>query len=268
MLIYRQLAPHSAVALAIVLSLFVPTALAERASITVTNVGRVTLEFRPAMHRAGNFGSIEIRSVAGAFHFVPKTPIARIPEDADERSSSGLWDKVSGLQLDTSRFFFRGDYISDGQPHTLLFFVSEGGASDAAPLLVVGFSYVGEPYKVLELDKFDITAFQRATDNTGLIIGKTTLSQVMGEPGAERAGRPYATTYDPYSVYVVHAEGTAYYSLGASRRYNQQHYVWAGSHSREDFAVFYNLPGHSRPFGAPATRVNDLLSIAKATKPQ
>jgi hypothetical protein len=255
--------------LAIILFLHPPTAVAQRAMIVPPEIGKsISLTFEPALHSAGNFRSIEINSVGGSFHFVPKVPIARIPEDADEKLSRGLWDKVSGLRLDPSHFFFRGEYISDAQPHTLLFFVSEPVASDASPLFVIGFSYVGEPYKVLELDNLNLTAFQQAGDNTAIIIGKQSLSEVMGESGAERAGHPYATTYDPFSVFIVHVEGKANYSLAASRRYNEEHYVWAGPHSREDYAVFYNLPKHPKPFGAPASRVDELLGSGKTPSPK
>ena len=266
MKIYRQLASLPVVAVAFLLTIPDAAALAEHASITVPNVGQVTLDFQPAPHGAGNFRSIAINSVGKTFRFVPKVPVAQIPADADDRQSRGLWDKVPGLRLDPSRFFFRGEYISDSQPHTLLFFISEAGASDASPLFVVGFSYVGVPYEVLQLGKFDITAFQRAGDNTALIIGKQTLSQVMGGDGGNGSKAPYATTYDPFSVFIVHVEGSAYYSLAASRRYNQQHYVWAGPHSREDYAVLYNLPGHSKPFGASASHADNLLSSAKGSK--
>jgi len=81
----------------------------------------------------------------------------------------------------------------------------------------------------------------------------------MGGDGGNSSKAPYATTYDPYSVYIVQVEGSADYSLAASRKYNQVHYVWAGPHSREDFAVFYNVPGHTKPFGASATQLDKLL---------
>jgi hypothetical protein len=245
------------------------TASAERATIIPAEIGKsVSLSFQPEPHRAGSFHSIEINSVGRTLRFVPKVPIARIPEGADDSLSTGLWEKIPGLRLDPSRFFFRGEYISDGQPHTLLFFVSEAGGSDASPLLVIGFAYLGEPYKVLELDKLNLTSFQQANDNTALIIGKATLSQVMGGDGGNGSRVPYATTYDPFSVFVVHIDGPAYYSLAASRRYNEEHYAWAGAHSREDYAVLYNLPGHRKPFGAPASRINALLGSPKIPTPQ
>jgi hypothetical protein len=43
-------------------------------------------------------------------------------------------------------------------------------------------------------------------------------------------------------------------SLEQSRAYNQQHYVWAGSKSREDYAVIFNYKGR-KPFGAPVSKV-------------
>jgi hypothetical protein len=242
---------------------------AERVTITPPDIGRsITLTFQPEPHSAGNFHSIDINSVGMNFRFVPKTPFARIPTEADARLSAGLPDKIPGLKLDLSRFFFRGEYISDGEPRTLLFFASEPGGSDASALLVIGFSYVGMPYKVLELSKFDLTSFEQAGDNNALIIGRATLSQVMAGHGGNGSKAPYATTYDPYSVFIAHMEGRAYSSPTASRRYNEAHYVWAGPHSREDYAVLYNLPTHPKPLGAPASRVDALLGSAKVPKPQ
>jgi hypothetical protein len=246
----------------LILALQINTA-AQRVTITPPEVGKsITLTLQPEPHSADNYYSIEINAGGRIFHFTPKAPIAKIPTTESERVSRGLWDTVPGLHLDSSRFFFRGEYISDSQRHTLLFFVSEAGASDASPLLVLGFSSAGEPYKVLEATTLDLTAFIGSSDSTPSIVGKATLSQIMGGNGGNGSKAPYATTYDPYSVYIVRVDGAAGYSLAASRSYNQQHYVWAGPHSREDYAVFYNLPGHTKPFGAPATRLNKLLGDA------
>jgi hypothetical protein len=242
--------------------------IAQHASITVPNIGVVSLDFKPAADDPGNFASFKVTSAGKSVEFTPKNPIANIPADRKEKLSRGLWENPTGLQLDPSRFFFRGEYTSDSQPHPLLFFISEGYASDAPPLFVVGFTYLGEPYKVLELEDFLLTAFQPGGDNTAFIIGKESLSQVMGGDGGNGSKAPYATTYDPYSVFVAHVEGKATYSLAESRRYNGEHYVWAGPHSREDYAVLYNLPKHPRPLGAPASRIDALLGSAKGPKPQ
>lgn len=247
---------------ATILALWAPAIPAQNVSITVPDVGRVTLSFIAQPHSNNNFRSIIIRSAGKSVSFNPKYPIAHIPSNPSERMSRGLWDHISGVQLDPSRYFFRGDYISDSQLHTLFFFVGEGWASDAAPLLVIGFTYMGEPYKVLARDNFDMTSFLQASDNTALIIGKPTMSQIMGGDGGNGSKAPYATTYDPFSVFIVHVEGTAYYSLSASRRYNQERYVWAGQHSREDYAVAYNIPGHKNPFGTPASRIGKLVGGA------
>ena len=255
-------------ALTTMLALASLAAFAQHASISVPTVGAVSLEFKPALADPRGFASIEISSAGHKVRFTPRTPIARIPSNREEALSSGLPSSVPGLGVDPSRLFFRGQFMSDSEPHTLLFFVSEGYASNASPLFVVGFTYMGEPYKVLQLDKLDIIAFHQASDNTALIIGKQSLSEVMAGDGGNGSKAPYATTYDPYSVYIVHVEGTADYSLAASKLYNQQHYVWAGPHSREDYAVLYNLPGHPKPMGAPASRIEALLGNAKAPKTQ
>ena len=254
--------------LVIILTLTATTAFAEHVSISVPNIGRVSLDFKPVPENERGFASIEISAAGKKVRFTPRDPIARIPSNREETLSSGVPSTILGLSVDPSRLFFRGQFMSDSEPRTLLFFVSEGYASDASALLVVGFSYVGEPYKVLEFAECDLIAFKQSSDNTALIIGKQSLSEVMGGDGGNGSKAPYATTYDPFSVFIVHAEGAAYYSLSASRLYNQQHYVWAGPHSREDYAVLYNLPGHPKPLGAPASRIDALLGSAKVPKPQ
>jgi hypothetical protein len=252
-----------------IITIIDPSAIhAEHATIILPNIGKVSLDFQPVPDSAENYKSIKIESAGKSIRFTPKNPIAYITVDQKEKLSRGLWGNPSGVRLDPSRLFFRGEFTSDSQPHTLLFFVSEGYASEASPLLVIGFSYLGEPYKVLELDSFDLIAFQQESDNTALILGKKSLSQVMGGDGGNGSQAPYATTYDPFAVYVLHVEGLAAYSLAASKRYNEEHYVWAGSHSREDYAVFYNLPKHSRPVGAPASKLEDLLGTAKVKSHQ
>jgi hypothetical protein len=208
-----------------------------------------------------SFRSFQVDSEGKHFNFTARTPIARIPANLKERRALGY--DIPGLKLHPSRYFFVGRYGTDADSHTLLFFISEAGASDAAALLIIGFSTSGDPYKVLERDYFDVTSLQSTPDGTGLIVGKETLSQVMGGDGFNGSTKPYATTYDPFSVFIVHPEGKAVYSLVVSRSYNQKHYVWAGSHSREDYAVLYNLPEHHGLVGAPTSRVQALLGESR-----
>jgi hypothetical protein len=236
------------------------TAVAQRVHLKLPETQRnITVSFEPVSGSKDNFRLIHIDSDGRSFRFAPKAPVARIPTSPEERLQRGIWDKISGLQLHSSRYFFHGEYSSDSKPHTLLFFVSEAGASDAAPLLVLGFSADGRPYKVLEREEFDPTSFQATDRGDALIIGKATMSQGMGGDDSNGSKTPYATTYDPFSVFVIHNLSRAEYSLIESRKYNQEHYVWAGPRSREDYAVLYNLPGHRKPMGAPASRVETLL---------
>jgi hypothetical protein len=165
-------------------------------------------------------------------------------------------DPIRGLALDPSRLFFLAHYIADAKPHTLLFFIGDAGASDAAPVLVVGFHEDGSPYKVLELDQFDTSNFTQLDDGSPVVIGKATLSQAYSEATKDSV---YATTYDPYAVYIVHPNEPAEYSLAESKRYNQLHYVWAGTKSREDIAVVFHAKGHNKPFIVPAKDVGKVL---------
>jgi hypothetical protein len=196
-----------------------------------------------------SFRSFQVDSAGKHFNFIARNPI--------ERRALGI--DIPGLKLHPSRYFLVSKYGADADPHTLLFFISEAGASDADALLVIGFSTSGDPFKVLELDHLDVTSLKSTPDGTGLIVGKETLSQVMDGDGFNGSTKPYATTYDPFLVFIVHPDDKAVYSLAVSRSYNQKHYVWAGSHSREDYAVLYNLPAHHGLVGAPTSRIPALL---------
>lgn len=203
---------------------------------------------------------IHITSAGTTYGIPSPNVIEPLPATPEERHQSGFWLDISGLELDPSLYCLTTRYTEASQSHTLLFFISGAGASDAAPVLVIGFTQDGVPYKVLERNQLDITSFEISPDGTPLIIGKATLSQVMTGDGGNGSKAPYATTYDPFSVFIVHAGAKAIYSLEASRAYNEKHYVWAGPHSREDYAVVYNLPGHYKPFGATASRAIALVS--------
>ena len=83
----------------------------------------------------------------------------------------------------------------------------------------------------------------------------------MGGDGHGTA--PYATTYDPYAVYIVQPDKPAAYSLAETRKYNQAHYVWAGTHSREDVGVLFNLPGHHGPVLSTPAHIDEILTGKK-----
>jgi hypothetical protein len=236
---------------------------AQRADVLLPETGQIAhLHFSPASEDDTAIPSFDITSSDRRTHFVPRNPIARVPPTHEERISSGLWQTIAGAELDPSRYFFRAEYKTDSHRHTLLFFVGGGYASNAAPLLVIGFHSDGAPYKVLERNEFDPTSIQ-PTQQGAAIIGKSTLSQVRAPLDYSPQKNLYATTYDPFSVFVVHPDSLATYSLTLSRSYNVSHYVWAGPRSREDFAVMYNVPGHAKPFVVPASRVDALLNFAK-----
>lgn len=203
-------------------------------------------------------GSINIKTDEGSFHFKLKSVAVQIPRDRQDQLRVGIWPKIEGLKLDSSRFFFKGKYSANNSSHTLLFFIGEGYASSAAPIFVVGFTEAGVPYKVLDLEEFDVTTFE-PTPGLARIIGKASLSEVQACLDYDPTTSPYATTYDPFSVYLLTPGKQAIYSLAESRTYNLAHYVWAGPKMREDYSVVYNLPGHRKPFGATNRRALVLL---------
>jgi hypothetical protein len=170
-------------------------------------------------------------------------------------------DPIRGLAIDRSRLFFTGHYSSEGKSHTVLVFVGSSGLN-GSPLFVVGFHDDGTPYKLLELDQYNMYAFAQKENDPPQIIGKHSMSEVFRTEGYSGDKKPYATTYDPYSIYVVRPNLPANYSLEESKLYNQHHYVWAGPKSREDYAVVWNVKGKPNPFGAQAKRLDEILATA------
>ncbi len=171
-----------------------------------------------------------------------------------------------GLSFDPSNFFRIGEFEDKAGSHTLLFFQGWAYASDPGSVLVIGFKPSGEPYTALKSEMLDVAEFSPGkNEQPARIIGRPSLSQVWGVDGNSGPKDPYATTYDPLAVYVLSdSSGKAKYSLSKSRAYNQEHYVWAGPHVSESYAVLYNIPGHKTPFGANADEAQRI--IEKATK--
>lgn len=98
---------------------------------------------------------------------VPNDPKADIPDF-----------NISNLPFDSSRYFRVGHYKDANGNHTLFFFVGEGYASDPCSALVVGFDLKGHPYKVLEKETLEVTAFLQSVDGKSpRIVGKPTLSR-------------------------------------------------------------------------------------------
>jgi hypothetical protein len=205
------------------------------------------------------FTRIRFRSADNTYILHSAYTLRRLNTPGDPRADTPDFN-ISNLRFDPSRYFRTGHYTDANGDHTLLFFMGEAVASDACSLLVIGFDTKGQPYKVLEKETLEITVFLPPIDGKpALIVGKPTLSQEMRNPNKSRSA-PYATTYDPFAVYVLPVTpGKAAYSLDESRLYNQQHYVWAGPHSSERTLVYYNIPHHSAPFTAPAENLDKII---------
>ena len=212
----------------------------------------------------GTFQSVIVRVGGHATTFRTRNGVACAPKDTDERKHDLDWSEIEGMQLDRSLCFHRAEYGSGEEKHTILAFIGHGGASDAGPAFLIGFKSDGMPYKVLERNELDISAFiPNDADGSVHIVGFPTLSQVSYGEGYNGSKEPYATTYDPRAVYVVRPGDAAKYSLEESRAYNLKHYVWAGPMVSERYAVIYNYPGHAKPFGAPEKKAAELLDKLK-----
>jgi hypothetical protein len=206
------------------------------------------------------FTRIRFRSANSTYIINSAYSLRRLNTPGDKEADIPDFN-IPNLSFDKSRYFRIGHYQDANGPHTLLFFMGEGYASDPCSALVVGFDVKGHPYKVLEKETFEVTAFLPPVDGKSpRIVGKPTLSEVLSNVRDDSTSRPYATTYDPFAVYIVPAApAKAIYSLEESRLYNQQHYVWRGSHSSETTLVYYNVPNHQKPFAAPAANLDKII---------
>jgi hypothetical protein len=220
----------------------------------------ITLSFTPDKQFPEDFRTIVIRSSGMTTRFTAHDQMIRIPATRQERKEAFIWSAdASGLKIHPSHYFLVGQYSVDAKPHTLLFFLSDATASDAAPLLIIGFSDQGVPFKLFER-QYELTSFE-PTDTGALITGNESISQAMCDSGDPHA--PSSTSYDPFSIFLVQPNAKPVYQLDASRDYNLKHYVWAGPHSSEATAVIYNLPGHPKIFAVPVARHDKLMANVK-----
>lgn len=252
-----------------VVPLLIGSAIAQRATLRIPESSEpVRISLQNIAPNKSGFTSILIRANGQTVTFHPRNAIACAQATKEERKGDITWAEIEGMRLDDSLCFYVGDFGEGSAKHTLLAFRSEGGASDAAPVFVIGFKADGTPYKVLERDEFDLTSLTTSPDGSALLIGKPTLSQVMAKIDYDSRKDPYATTYDPYAVYVIGANQPAAYSLQESRVYNLQHYVWAGPKSSEEYSVLYNIPGHIKPFVLTDQKANEALKRAERERKQ
>lgn len=222
----------------------------------------IVVRLTPDKQFPQDFRSIAITSSGTTTKVVAHDQIIRIPARRKERKAALIWSAdATGIRIDPSSYFAVGLYTKEEKPHTLLFFLSDAAASDATPLLVIGFSDQGQPSKIFE-GPYELTAFEQ-TDEGPEIIGKTSISQSLCDSGDAKA--PSASTYDPYSVYLLQPGQKPRYMLNSARDYNRKHYVWAGSRSSESIAIVSNLAEHPKMFATPAANAQKLLAKAKCT---
>lgn len=207
-----------------------------------------------------DFDQIIFRVGARAYHFHTAMPQMRLrpsvlnpPED---------YAKLKGISIDKTGYFLRGKYRSGTGERPLLLFLGWPYASDPGSLLIFGFRSGCIPYQAFQTDNFELRSLQTDSSGFTVLVGSHSLSQVMaGADGAWMNGKPYATTYDPASVYRIKPmpETEAIYSLEDSRKYNQGHYCWAGPHTSETEAVVYNRTKKGQIECMSAKRAIDLI---------
>lgn len=247
-----------------ILLLLPATMFAEKVTLRIPEFSEpIRISLTGSLPNGQGFNSITVHANGHLATFHPHNAVACAPSDKEVRKQDITWDHIGGMKLDSSLCFYVGQFGETPARHTVLAFVSEGGASDAAPVLVIGFNADGIPYRILEREELDLTSLITKPDGSALLIGKPTLSQVMANIDYNPEKDPYATTYDPFAVYVIAPGKPAIYSLAQSRTYNIEHYVWAGPKSSESYMVLYNIPGHTKPFVATAHAAETLLAKAK-----
>ena len=211
--------------------------------------------------QTGDFNEVVFRIGSRTFRFNTITPQVRLKPSLFNPPDD--FSKVHGVSVDATGYFLRGRYDSGSGDRTLLFFIGLPSGSDSNPgsLLVLSFRSDCTPYQVFQSGTFGLTSFETDSSGVPVLVGRHSLSQVMaGADGAWQSGNPYATTYDPYSVYRIGpAEAPAKYSLEDSEKYNRAHYCWAGPQMSEAKAVAYNLSGRKEVECMSADRARNLI---------
>ncbi|MEZ2347311.1 hypothetical protein [Terriglobus sp. RCC_193] len=205
-----------------------------------------------ASAKTGNFRNLQI-SVDGQLKVVrSRYDLTFIPRGTEERREV-LWP-VRGLERDKSGCFMSSRLSISGHERLFLFLFGMPMASDPGSVLVIGVNEVGEPYKVIESEMLSLVSFTSSVDGQIQLLAKPSFSQVMRGDGR---ATPYATTYDPFWVYLISPSGEASLSTSKSEAYNRSHYVWAGMKTREDIAVVFRKG--SRPLAVPFSQLDKYL---------
>ncbi len=206
------------------------------------------------------FNEIAFKVGSQAFRFKTTTPQFRLKPSPVNPPDD--FSKVQGVSVDPTGYFLWGQYPSKEGERSLLLFVGQtsGGGSDPESLLVFGFHSDCTPYQVFQSGTFELNSFEANSLGGSLLIGKSSLSQILAGSDWQN-GKPYATTYDPYSVYHINSldEGKATYSLEESESYNRIHYCWAGPHMSEAKAVVYNRLRKNSMECMSASRARNLI---------
>lgn len=109
-------------------------------------------------------------------------------------------------------------------------------ASEPNEMTLVGFDATGYP-RVLFRENFFIDAMPDLDgDGSRELVGVTVLREMYSN---------CSTTYVPFAVYRIVGD-SAKYDLQLSRRYNEQHYAWAGAKPTQAIEVDECTPGKFR----------------------
>ncbi len=126
-----------------------------------------------------------------------------------------------------SAYVFSDARLKDRAGHPILIVFGVAEASDPGAMRVVGETANGDPRLLLVEDTFALTGVERVGGESRL-IGLRSLSQLAGR---------CVSSYDPFSIFTLGADGRFHYSLALSKAYNLNHYIWAGPKSTEAISV-------------------------------
>ncbi len=218
-----------------------------------------TLTFEPDNEHKETYRAVTVDCNGHRERFLrkPGNTIFRIPPPGAEFSDTGVPSSVRGLTVAPSRLF-----LTSPAPRTLIFFISQAGASDADALYVLGFHPDGTPYRVLVKDHLDPFKVEVGPGTDVRIYGAPALSEVVAGEGGNGSRKPYATSYDPREVYVVHEDAAAVLSPALTAEWNRRNDVWALGKNQDNYTAVYNLPGHKSPVGATQQQADELIDAA------
>lgn len=100
----------------------------------------------------------------------------------------------------------------------------------------------GEHLKMLFKGAFQIPMKLEDLNHDGKLelLGRETEPEQISGISIDSLGRGYVATYDPFSIYTIDKDSFRL-DEHATRKYNEQHYIWLGPDRSENLRLYYFL---------------------------